>query len=87
MLIVGVLLATVLLRFTLVAVVVYLLLPRGPACPRCATGTALVQNRLLRRLVPWLEHRWCLECGWSGVARRSPVWPGHSRVISRTARS
>ena len=71
MLIVGVLLATVLLRFSLVAVLTYVLLPRGPACPHCAAQLTLIRNTFLRRLLPLLEHRWCLECGWHGVVRRS----------------
>lgn len=92
MLIAAVLFATVLLRFALVAVAAYLLLPRGSSCPRCATEMALIRRPLLRRLAPVLEHRWCLECGWHGVVRRTAAPPPgegarHSRVISRTARS
>lgn len=71
MLIVGVLLATVLVRFSLVAVLTYGLLPRGSACPHCAAELTLIRNNFLRRLLPLLEHRWCLECGWHGVVRRS----------------
>jgi len=70
MLIVVVLFATVLLRFCFVAVLTYVLLPRGPACPHCAAQLTLIRNSVLRRLVPLLEHRWCLECGWHGVVRR-----------------
>ena len=81
MLIVGVLLATVLLRFGLVAVLTYALLPRGPGCPQCGAQLTQIRNTFLRRVLPWLEHRWCLECGWRGVIR------AHSRVMSRTARS
>jgi len=87
MLIVAVLLATVLLRFTLIAAVVYAILPRGPACPRCALAMALVRHPLLQRLLPRLEHRWCLECGWSGLVRRAAGERHQSRVINRTARS
>ena len=71
MLIVAVLLATVLLRFSLVAVLTYVLLPRGPACPHCAERLTLIRNTFLQRVLPLLEHRWCLECGWHGVVRRS----------------
>lgn len=89
MLIAGVLLATVLLRFSIVATVVYLLLPRGPSCPRCGVEAATIRHPLGRRLLPLLEHRWCLECGWNGLVRRGPAGGAHphSRVISRTARS
>lgn len=81
MLIVGVLLATVLLRFSLVAVLTYVLLPRGPGCPHCGEPLTQIRNTFLRRILPRLEHRWCLECGWHGVVR------AQSRVINRTARS
>ncbi len=81
MLIVVVLLATVLLRLSLVALLTYVLLPRGPGCPHCGTPLTPIRNRLLRWILPWLEQRWCLECGWHGVVR------AHSRVINRTARS
>jgi hypothetical protein len=69
MLIVVVLLATVLLRFALVGVGAYLLLPRGSACPRCAAEMALIRSPVLRVLMPVLEHRWCMGCGWNGVVR------------------
>lgn len=72
MLVVGVLLATVLLRFCLVAVLTYVLLPRGPTCPHCAAQLTLIRNTFLQRVVPLLERRWCLECGWQGVVRRPP---------------
>ncbi len=89
MLIVAVLFATVLLRFTLIGAAVYFILPLGPACPRCALATALIRHQVLHRLVPVLEHRWCLECGWSGLVRRGAATGGEnqSRVIKRTARS
>jgi hypothetical protein len=87
MLIVAVLFATVLLRFTLIGAVVYFILPRGPACPRCALATTPIRHQLFHRLVPALEHRWCLECGWSGLVRRGDAARRQSRVINRTARS
>lgn len=89
MVIVAVLLATVLLRFTIVLAVVYLILPKPFSCPRCADKLALIHHPILRRLVPQVEHRWCLHCGWSGIARRArqPRPLPQSRVISRAARS
>jgi hypothetical protein len=81
-LIVAVLLVTVLFRAGLVVTVVYLLLPRGPLCPHCHVETARVRNAFLARLLPVLERRWCIECGWGGVVRRGP--PGSDRP-SRTA--
>src|SRR2546423_4876452 len=70
MLVVVVLLATVLLRVAIVTAVVYLLLPQGPLCPHCNFEMVAIRNRALDRLVPVLQRRWCLECGWNGVVRR-----------------
>ena len=73
MLVVVVLLATVLLRVAIVTAVVYLLLPQGALCPHCNVEMVAVRNRVLDRLVPVLQRRWCLECGWNGVVRRVRV--------------
>jgi len=78
MLIVVVLFATVVLRAALVTTFVYFMLPAKRACPRCG---ALIKHSVLRVLLPAVEHRWCLDCGWSGVVRVQ------SRVINRAARS
>ena len=82
MLIVVFLFATVLLRAAIVVTFVYLMLPKKRVCPRCGAKLALIQHTVLRVLVPFVEHRWCLECGWSGVVRQR-----QSRVINRAARS
>ena len=70
MLVVVVLLTTVLMRVVIVTAVVYLLLPQGPRCPHCQVDMVAIKNRFFDRLVPLLERRWCLECGWNGVVRR-----------------
>lgn len=83
-----VLLATVLLRVAIVTAVVYLLLPRGPLCPHCRAEMMPIRNRFFDRLLPALQRRWCLECGWNGVVRRVRPRPAaHSFVINRAARS
>ena len=82
MLIVVVLFATVLLRAAIVSTFVYLMLPAKRECPRCGAQLALIQHAMLRRLLPLVEHRWCLDCGWSGIVRQA-----QSRVIRRAARS
>jgi hypothetical protein len=88
MLVVVVLFATVLLRAGIVLFVVYLILPATRTCPRCATDLAMIRHPVLQRLLPQVEHRWCLGCGWSGVVRRVPRQPWRqSRVINRAARS
>lgn len=81
MLVVVVLFATVLLRAAIVVFVVYLIFPATRSCPRCAGDLALVRHPVLRRVLPFIEHRWCLACGWSGIVRLQ------SRVINRAARS
>ena len=78
MLVVVVLLATVLLRVAIVTAVVYLLLPQGALCPHCNVEMVAVRNRVLDRLVPVLQRRWCLECGWNGVVRRGQARPTRS---------
>ena len=82
MLIVVVLFATVLLRAAIVLTFVYLMLPVKRVCPHCGAPLALIQHTVLRRLLPVVEHRWCLDCGWSGIVRQT-----QSRVINRAARS
>jgi len=71
MLVVLVLLVTVAMRVAIVTAVVYLLLPRGPLCPHCGIEMAPLRNRFFDRLLPALQRRWCLECGWDGVVRRA----------------
>jgi len=88
MLVVLVLLVTVAMRVAIVTAVVYLLLPRGPLCPHCGIEMAALRNRFFDRLLPLLQRRWCLECGWDGVVRRVRGAPNHSSdVMSRAARS
>jgi hypothetical protein len=90
MLIVLVLFATVLLRAGIVLSVVYLILPATRVCPHCADDLVLIRHPVLRHLVPYVEHRWCLGCGWNGIVRRPrpPQLPApQSRVINRAARS
>src|ERR1043166_7369233 len=99
MLVVVVLLATVLMRVAIILAVAYLLLPRGPLCPHCGIEMVALRNRFFDRLVPALQRRWCLDCGWggSGARRRAGVAPvpRHGRrsgdqsivVMSRAARS
>jgi len=82
MVVVVVLFATVLLRFAIVLTFVYLMLPTKRVCPRCGEPLTLIKHSIMRRVLPVVEHRWCLECGWSGVVR-----PLQSRVINRILRS
>jgi hypothetical protein len=70
MLVVLVLLATVLMRIAIIVAVTYLLLPQGPLCPHCSVDMMPIRNRFFDRLLPALQRRWCLECGWNGIVRR-----------------
>ena len=66
-----VLLATVVLRFAMAALLAYLLVPRGLACPICRADLLPITHGVASRLFPALQHAWCLDCGWEGVVRRS----------------
>ena len=57
MLVVAVLLVTVLFRFALVAVLTYVLLPRGPICPHCGAQLTMIRNTFLQRVVRLIERR------------------------------
>jgi transcription elongation factor Elf1 len=71
MLIVVMLLTTVLLRVAIVATVVYVILPKGFSCPRCSCRLSQIWHPVLRRLLPRIEHRWCMRCGWNGLVSSS----------------
>lgn len=87
MLIVVVLLSTVVLRLAIVAAVVYRLLPPGPLCPHCHVEMVPIRNRFFDRLLPALQRRWCLECGWNGIVRRSRGAPNRTRTTRRSPRA
>src|SRR5262245_16469698 len=62
--------ATVLLRLLLVAIVVWLVFPRRRTCPQCIEATVPIRESTYLRFL-LLERRWCLSCGWNGIARKS----------------
>ncbi len=68
-LVVLVLFSTVLLRVALVLLVVWLLLPRRRRCPHCGEATDGVVTPAPARWLR-LERRWCMACGWAGLAKR-----------------
>ena len=79
MVVVYVFLGLVLLRLVFIAALVALLLSVGPSCPACGGATLLVRPPRWRRRLRWLEHRWCLDCGWAGWTRRGrPNLPAHT---------
>jgi hypothetical protein len=80
-----VLLITVLMRFAIILAVVYVMLPRGSLCRRCQVEMVLIRNRFLETVLPVVQRRWCLTCGWNGVARR--VRPPAPRPTPHGSRS
>jgi len=61
--IVAVLFATVLLRLAIILGVAYFCAARA-AVPALPARDAALRHALLDRLLPGLQRRWCLECGW-----------------------
>lgn len=54
-------------------VLLYLFLPTGKECPRCAGETISIRTSLLRPFRSMVSLRWCLACNWEGVARNAVV--------------
>jgi hypothetical protein len=53
-------------------ILLFLFLPVGRECPRCATGETLpIRSRLLRPMRRMVMLRWCMACGWEGIARNA----------------
>jgi hypothetical protein len=52
-------------------VLLFLFLPAGRECPRCAGETVPIRSRLLRPARRIASMRWCLACGWEGVTRNA----------------
>lgn len=50
-------------------VLLFLFLPAGRECPRCAHETVQIRSRLLRPIHRVANLRWCMSCGWEGIAR------------------
>jgi hypothetical protein len=51
----------------------FLFLPSGRECPRCASETVSIRSRLLRPVRRLATFRWCMACGWEGVARGTVI--------------
>lgn len=61
-----------LLRVVLVLFVAWLLVPQRPQCPQCRHETSPVEGSFLLRWL-LLQRRWCMACGWTGLARRATL--------------
>jgi hypothetical protein len=44
-------------------------LPDSRECPLCRGETVVVRTAFTRIVRRWLVTRWCLRCGWEGLAR------------------
>lgn len=54
-------------------VLLYLFLPSGRDCPRCAAETVSIRSTLLSPVRRIAALRWCMSCGWEGVARHATL--------------
>lgn len=52
-------------------VLLYIFLPAGRECPRCTGETVSIRSRFLRPIRSMATLRWCLSCGWEGIARNA----------------
>lgn len=52
-------------------ILLYLFLPGGRACPRCDAETIAIRSTFMAPVSRLASLRWCLDCGWEGVARSS----------------
>ena len=52
-------------------VLLYLFLPAGRGCPRCAAETVSIRSRVLWPMRRIAGLRWCMVCGWEGIARHA----------------
>lgn len=69
------------LRFVLVTLVFFCILPSGDNCPNCDEHTLWVQAKVRNRIFPWLRTSWCPACGWEGTLRHDRGAP-HGGVAS-----
>lgn len=49
----------------------FLFLPTGRDCPRCAAETLPIRSRMMQPIRRLAMLRWCLSCGWEGVTRNA----------------
>jgi hypothetical protein len=47
-----------------------LIFPRRRTCPQCNEVTVPILELTYLRFLA-LERRWCMSCGWNGIARKS----------------
>jgi hypothetical protein len=52
-------------------ILLYLFLPVGRECPRCSGETIAIRTWASRPLRAMGSRRWCMECGWEGIARNA----------------
>jgi hypothetical protein len=52
-------------------ILLFLFLPVGRDCPRCAQETLPMKSRMLQPARRLMMLRWCIACGWEGIARNA----------------
>jgi hypothetical protein len=72
MIVFWVLLALVAIRVVFVLGFAYVLVPYGRCCPACGGETVRIRSDGPIALLPSIERRWCVECGWSWFRRKRP---------------
>jgi hypothetical protein len=83
------LLLVLILPLLLSLVVSYRALPVGRACPHCRAESVPLVAPVLRVLSTVtrqsFQRRWCLECGWEGVARVPRMRPARTPAVPASA--
>ncbi len=68
-----VLLGFVVLRILVIGGIAWLLVPPGRRCPACGAETVALERRGMGRLLPGIQRRWCVACGWSWYRKRTLI--------------
>jgi hypothetical protein len=71
----------VVLRVLVLCGIAYLLIPPGRRCPACGGETVALERRGIARLLPGIQRRWCVDCGWSWFRRRKREAAAPARVL------
>ena len=79
-----VLLGFVVLRVLVIGGIAWLLIPPGRRCPACGAETVALERRGIARLLPGIQRRWCVECGWSWFRRKQAVSAAAARLLDGT---
>lgn len=76
----------VVIRLVAIVVILLVALSTGPTCPACRGETLAIRTPWLK-LAPWIERRWCLSCGWSGLLRRGQPTSAKAPMEAKRAKT